>query len=282
MKSCFPVPDVQLWAPGQNVEVLISRLSEAGILSIEIEELDTALPATPLLLLYAEPALWIRWQAPERAEPATKAVVEGLSSLFVHSGPFRLVNVACLSIPMLVGWCIDPRSKVVPALPCSILGPRALEAILALKLLQRHQDLAGFYLALERHPHSASLDGRPPDLGFVQRYNAASSSEYLLAALAEQDACERELVTLARRLSHHESDRADRFVLEEAIQELTARLEELDVLRDRCSDLQLSLQAQQADLEVVSRRMALLQDLISVASAATTTIQLRMSQVSAT
>ena len=59
---------------------------------------------------------------------------------------------------------------------------------------------------------------------------------------------------------------------------LQARLVQADVLQGRCSELQLSLQAQQLDLEQLARRLALLEQLVSTGSDASLRLQGRLTQ----
>jgi hypothetical protein len=55
-------------------------------------------------------------------------------------------------------------------------------------------------------------------------------------------------------------------------------LAQAERLRDRCVDLELSLQAQQADLEVMGRRLTLLEGLLTAASGASKSLQIRLAQ----
>jgi hypothetical protein len=50
-------------------------------------------------------------------------------------------------------------------------------------------------------------------------------------------------------------------------------------LKERCGDLELSLQAQQLDLEVLGRRLSLLEGLLTAASGASQSLQVRLAQV---
>ena len=59
---------------------------------------------------------------------------------------------------------------------------------------------------------------------------------------------------------------------------LHGRLQQADVLQERCSELQLSLQAQQLDLEQLARRLALLEQLVSSGSEASLRLQGRLAQ----
>ena len=59
---------------------------------------------------------------------------------------------------------------------------------------------------------------------------------------------------------------------------LQARLQQADALQARCSELQLSLQAQQFDLEQLARRLALLEQLVSAGSEASLRLQGRLAQ----
>jgi hypothetical protein len=66
--------------------------------------------------------------------------------------------------------------------------------------------------------------------------------------------------------------------LREQLALLQARLQDADSLEDRCSDLQLSLQAQQLDREQLGRRLALLERLVGAGSAASLRLQTRLAQ----
>jgi hypothetical protein len=67
--------------------------------------------------------------------------------------------------------------------------------------------------------------------------------------------------------------------LQEQIQKLSFRLDEAELLKQRCSDLELSLQVQQLDIETMARRLNLLEAIVTEASEASLGLQVRLAQM---
>jgi len=228
---------IQIWAPGLDASAVVRGVTRAQLSSLELPDLAGLQRELPLLLLYADPVVWIH--AAETAEPAAALVglLAALPELLAAGPPCRLVNLSCLSLPPLVAWCMDPAPPPplgnAPRFPL----PDPLDALLAIEWLQAHPDQLQAYQALEVHPLAAALDQRPPDLHCLERYRQAASLEALQQARQERA-----------------------------------------TLRAHCSDLQLSFQAQQQDLEQLARRLALLEQLVAMGSDASLRLQTRLAQ----
>ena len=193
-------------------------------------------------------------------------------------GCCRLVNLSCVALPALVAWCVDagaaPPAEALPRFAV----PDPFEALLAMAWLQEHPEQLQAYQALESHPLSAALDGRPPDLDCLGRYQQAANLDALLAARQERAALEADLAELAQRLAPLQERQLEALALREQVALLQARLQQADALQERCSELQLSLQAQQLDLEQLARRLALLEQMVSAGSEASLRLQGRLAQ----
>lgn len=192
----------------------------------------------PLLFLYADPVAWV--QAAEPAKPAAgiAALLATQPERLAAVQPCRLVNVSCSSLPDLVAWCLDPASPPSVGSSPSIPEPAPFDALLAIEWLSAHPEHLQAYQDLEAHPLAAGLDRRPPDLHCLERYRLAANLESLLRA----------------------------------------RLQQGDGLQARYSDLKLSLQAQQEEHEQLSRRVALLEQLVAAGSNASLRLQALLAQ----
>lgn len=252
---------VQLWAPHQDVAWFVAALEAAHVHVNCIAKADDVIAQLPLLLAYSEPVASLDAEA-----SALRGILSSLPSLLAGDAPRRLVNLSCLSIPCLVAWCVDPAApsplEAVPRFP----EPEPLEAMLVIKWLEDHPDHLQAYQALEAHPLAAALDQRPPDLNCQERYRQAASLEALLQARQERAAQEADLRELASQLQPLQCQQLEALVLREQLGLLQARLQEADALEARCSELQLSFQAQQQDLEELARRLALLEQLVATAT----------------
>jgi len=188
------------------------------------------------------------------------------------------VNLACLSIPAVVAWCVEPLEPAECPLPHRFPEPDLLDALLALELLRRQPQIVDTYLALERHELSALLDQRSIDADCKQRYLDACRWEALLDARGRHAVLQREISALAQQLEPFRANRLHALELEEQIQELGSRLEHSQLLEQRFSDLEISFQVQQQEMEALARRLALMEALVSKASEAALTTQIRLAQ----
>ena len=89
---------------------------------------------------------------------------------------------------------------------------------------------------------------------------------------------EADLAELAVQLEPLQERQLEALALREQLALLQGRLQQADVLQERCSELQLSLQAQQLDLEQLARRLALLEQLVSAGGDASQRLQGRLAQ----
>jgi hypothetical protein len=270
---------VQLWAPCVDVSVLAAGLRQAGIMVLEAAPLEIDQAEWPLLLGYADPLGCCQQQDVHQAVAATAALVEDLPRLLAPPRPCRLLNLGCVCIPAVVAWCVQPTLPPEQVLPYRFPEPGPLDALLALELLRREPQLAASYMALEQHPLAARQDQRAIDAHYVQRYQWACRWESLVEAREQHNLLQRDIRQLAEQLEPLHSSRLTCLDLQEQIQQLSSRLVQAELLKERCGDLELSLQAQQLDLEVMGRRLCLLEDLLTAASAASKSLQIRLAQV---
>jgi hypothetical protein len=269
---------VQLWAPGVDASLLLCGLRHAGLTVVEASFDQPCADSQPLLLAYLDPLGCCQQQDVEQAVAASAALLDLLPQLGTSSRPCRLVNLACVSIPAVVGWCVQPTLTPQRDFTYRFADPATLDALLALELLRREPQLADRYLALEQHPLAALLDQRPIDAHPEQRYQKVCSWEALLQARQQHNRLLSDLRDLAEQLEPLHADRLAALDLREQVQHLSARLAQAEQLKQRCIELELSLHTQQLDLEVMSRRLALLEAVLSAASAASKGLQIRLAQ----
>jgi len=266
---------IQIWAPGLDATWFVDGLVQAHLQLLPLADPAEARAQLPLLLAYADPLGRLACQS---AGEHDAALLAALPQLERSASRCRLVNLSCVVLPALVAWGVEasaaPPAEALPLF--AVLDP--FEALLVLAWLQEHPGQLQAYQALEAHPLAAALDGRPPDLDCLERYRQAASLDALLQARQEQAALEADLHELAAQLEPLQSQQLEALALREQLVLLQARLQEADALQARCSDLQLSVQAQQQDLEQLARRLALLEQLVGAGSDASLRLQTRLAQ----
>ena len=97
-----------------------------------------------------------------------------------------------------------------------------------------HLELLQAYLELEQHERAAAFDGRPPDLSCLQRLKASASWLRLRAGWQSRRRLEEELKTLVGAAEELES--------------LRLESDELQILRDQLMDRDLSVTQLKAEL----------------------------------
>lgn len=269
---------VQLWAPGVDASLLTTGLHQAGLMVQAIPHASAAQAELPLLVAYVDPLGCCQQKDVDLSVAATKALVEDLPRVLASSPTCRLLNLGCLCIPAVVGWCIQPSLPPEPALPHHFPEPMPLDALLALELLRREPQLASSYLALESHPLAAQLDRRTIDADYAQRYQRACRWESLVQSRDQHTLLQHDIRQLAAQLEPFQASRLTCLDLQAQIQRLSNQLEHAEQLKARCEDLELSLQAQQQDLEVMARRLNLLESLLRSASGASKSLQVLLAQ----
>jgi hypothetical protein len=279
MNPSVPPASVQLWAPSLNVQHFRSGLIAASVDVLDVKDLGEFSPGLPLLLVYADPGLLASQLDCDKAAADICELVTLLPSLGASMVPYRLVNLACVHVPSIVGWCIQQNVSSSPESIFAFSRPGPLQALLGLELLRRHPALETAYLALEQHPYASPLDCRHPDRSFLDRYHTACAWDALLEAREEQVLLDRELRELSLKFGTRESQQLIIHRQSEQLQDLAYRLEEADSLRNSCVENTLVIQAQQGDLEVLSRRLAMLEGLLRQASKASLAIQSRFAQL---
>ena len=273
---------IQIWAPGLEASPLAQGLAlglaQARLSPLTPPDLASLQPDLPLLLVYTDPLAWLQVPAPAAPAAGVTALITAMPAQLAAVSRCRLVNLSCMLVPALVAWCVDPPSLPQPESQPRFPAPDPFDALLAIEWLQAYPEQLQAYRALEAHPLAAALDQRPPDLNCLERYRQAASLEALLQARQEREALEADLQELAMGLEPLRDQQLEALALREQLALLQARLQDADSLEDRCSDLQLSLQAQQLDREQLGRRLALLERLVGAGSAASLRLQTRLAQ----
>ncbi len=279
-QSYLPI-SIQLWAPGLDVSQLVVGLHSASVLVVEkAPELDDP-SDLPLLVVYTDPLGLCQQSKIELAVDLMPRLLAWLSESQGFPRPLRVVNAACLNIPAIVAWCVDPYASLCEPPAYFFVEPDPLNALLAIELLSRIPRLSSCYLALERHPLAALLDQRPVDSVFEQRYRESCGWNALLQARMNAKALDNEITALAKYIEPLGECQLASLVLHEQLQLATARLAYCHQFELRCSELELSLQACQHDLEVLTRRLSLLESLVSTASETSTVAQRLLAQAAA-
>jgi len=269
---------IQIWALGLDVAWLADALGQARLQVLTLADSSDACSSMPLLIVYTDPLSRLGSPSLEAADEHDLALLAALPQLERYHARLRLVNLSYAAIPALVSWAFEASAGVRAENPSRLAVPDPFDALLAISWLQEHPGQLQAYQALESHPLAAALDGRPPDLDCLGRYRQAANLDALLAARQERAALEADLEELAQQLPPLQEQQLEALALREQVALLQARLQQADALQDRCSELQLSLQAQQLDLEQIARRLALLEQLVSAGSQASLRLQGRLAQ----
>jgi len=257
---------------------LLQGLRNASLSPLLIYDCNSVDVELPTLVVYPDPLGSFCCASSAREIINYEQVLSFVSVMERFGCNFRLVNINCSSLPKLIAWCVDLRAPFSEECTHYFTNPEPFGALHALDWLRMHPEQNQLYQALESHPLAAALDGRPPDLDCLGRYRQAANLDALLAARQEQAALEADLVELAQQLQPLQQQQLEALALREQLALLQGRLQQADVLQERCSELQLSLQAQQLDLEQLARRLALLEQLVSSSSEASLRLQSRLAQ----
>lgn len=269
---------IQIWIPGLDAAWLADGLEQAHLQVLPLAGPSAASPHLPLLLVFADPLGRLAAPVHQMAGEHDAALLAALPQLQHSACRCRLVNLSCVSLPSLVAWCVHAVAAPPAELQVCFARPDPFEALLAIAWLQEHPGQLQAYQALESHPLAAALDGRPPDLDCLGRYWQAANLDALLAARQERAALEADLEELAQHLAPLQEQKLEALALREQVARLQSRLQQADALQERCTEQQLSLQAQQFDLEQLARRLALLEQLVSAGSEASLRLQGRLAQ----
>jgi len=274
----LPVVDIQFYASGSAPLALPGHISHAGLRCRVLSDLSEARPGLPLLFTYSDPLEAIRANGHLSYSAVVGELLERLPDLQAAGILCRLVNVSCVSVPTLVTWCVDPTSPITEQIQPRFAAPDPFDALLALEWLKEHPGYLQAYQELESHPLAAALDQRLPDVDCLVRYQQAASLDTLLLARQERAALEGDLADLAEQLKPLRDQQLEALALREHLDLLQVRLHQADAMEARCSELQLSLQAQQLDLEQLARRLALFEELVGAGSHASLRLQERLAQ----
>jgi len=277
---------VQIWAPGFQVEPLRDALRAAHLTPELLAGLTQRHDDQPLLLAYSEPVDLLGSQSSTALWPVDPygPLLAALPVLEAGPQPWRLVNLACLCPARVVGWCIEPRGGARPLeVHCQFREPDPLDALLARHWLTAQPGVLEAYLRLERHPLSALLDQRPADEACPRRLEAATSPQALVGVRRHWKAMTTDLSWADEPLRRLHQLQCDNQGLRERNLNLElegirgeARIAELE---SRGADLELSLQLAQEDLGQLSRRIALLEQLVVAGAAATRSVEDALARV---
>jgi hypothetical protein len=269
---------IQIWAPGVEAFSLVQCLSQAQLSFQVLADSVDVQSNQPLLLVYADPLAWIANKEPAVPAAAASALLASLPAHVASGAACRLVNLSCTPLPTLVAWCVEPTTPPPLESSAHFAAADPFDALLAMTWLQTHPQTLQAYQALEAHPLAAALDRREPDQACLERYRKAAHLDALLAGRAERVSIEADLRELAAQLEPMQDQQLEALALREQLARLQYRLQEAENLQARCSELQLSLQAQQQDLEQLARRQALLECLVRDGSAASLRMENRLAQ----
>ena len=130
-------------------------------------------------------------------------------------------------------------------------------------------------------PASLPPNGSPPRFPAPDPFDALLAIEWLHAHPEQLQAYQAlEAHPLAAALDQRPPDLEclERYRHAASLEALLQARQERAALRAHCSDLQLSFQAQQQDLEQLARRLALLEQLVGAGSDASLRLQIRLAQ----
>jgi hypothetical protein len=205
---------IQIWAPGLDVSWLMDGLVQAQLQVLPLADPAEASTQLPLLLAYTDP---LGRLASQGAGEHDAVLLAALPQLERSASSCRLVNLSCVSLPALVAWAVDPGAVVPAEAAPRFAAPDPFEALLAMAWLQEHSEHLQAYQALEAHPLAAALDGRPPDLDCLERYQQAANLDALLAARQERAALEADLAELAQQLAPLQERQLEALALREQL-----------------------------------------------------------------
>jgi hypothetical protein len=272
------VVKIQIWAPRLKAPTLVQGLSHTHLSPSVVIEPSALQPDVPLLLVYSDPLAWTLAADPTGPAAGAAELFRVLPQLLAANPFCRLVNISCVLLPVLVAWCIEPSAPLPLETQPNFSRPDPFEALLAIEWLREHPEHLQAYQSLEAHPLAAALDRRPPDLTCVDRYRQAATFDALRRACHERAALDADLRQLVAQQEPLREQGLEVLALREQLSALQSRLQEAEVLKARCVDLQLSLQASQQDLEQLASRLSLFEELVAAGSEASRRVLGRLAQ----
>lgn len=277
---------VQIWSPGVQAEPLCEALRAAHLTPEPLAGLEQRRGEVPLLVAYSEPVDLLDPEgcADPWPDDPYRPLLAALPALDAGSQPWRLVNLSCFCPAQLVGWSVEPEGALLsPEVSGAFRIPEPLDALLARQWLTAETGVLESYLTLESHPRAAALDRRPVDQDCLQRLEAASGPLALAGARRRWQALQADLVRTDELLREMQQLQCDNQELRERALNLELEGNRLEVLvtelQTRGADLELSLQLAQEDLAQLSRRIALLQELVAAGAEAARSVQGALARV---
>lgn len=248
-----------------ELQVLVDGLTRALPDRIQLLDSDGAAPdpEQPLLLPYLAPH---RLLLQHGSSSATLARAwNGYGELGQHlrdprrPTPALVVNLERLHVPQLVGRLLESDQSLAPEVLPAAPQPDPLTALLTLRLLSAHPGVTAAHAALETEASS-----------YLESLERLCTPEQLLTAFAQHRLLEADLAEQQDRLEQEREDLGhvleDRDLLARQLNELHAGFEafyekasgdagKLDWNRKRRTELELSLQLQQRELEALARQV---------------------------
>ncbi|MBE9154077.1 hypothetical protein [Cyanobium sp. LEGE 06113] len=223
----------------------------------------------PVAVLYPTPdqALCADLLQSEGGLAGHYARLAALASTWASTEPqLRLVNLALSSVPQLVGWAVaalqggpltDPPPACRDGYGADLFGqdlwfrpqPEALNAVIALDLLQSQPQILPTYLRLDGHSLAAGAERRPPDHDCLSRLEASAQPERLLEQCQRLARFEADLHDLGLELGAARAELIDaawiREQLAEQLQQMEAALADLATCQSDRLHLRQQLEAEQ-------------------------------------
>ena len=242
---------------------------------LPVEHLDSweavELGLGPVAVLYPTPdqALCTDLLQSEGGLAGHYARLADLASTWAATEPLpqlRLVNLALSSVPQLVGWAVAALQEgALPGpLPGSGEGPaadlaaqdlwfrpesEALDAVIALDLLQSQPQILSAYLRVDGHPLAAPAERRQIDHGYTSRLETSAQPGRLLEQRQRLARFEADLHDLGLELGAARAELIDaawiREQLAEQLQQMEAALADLATCQSDRLQLQHQVEAEQ-------------------------------------
>lgn len=271
-QPCFRMP-----------QAFAGELESAGLHLVYIECPEVLDSSAPVILIYGEPSSLFdtEWAGNLVDESCLLSPYGQLLNVYerqsAHSAQrILLVNVDFDLPAGVVSWYfnrdLSHRVESPPSRSGVETSVEVVDSLLALEVIQRLPSALSEYQRLEEYSY-ACLGMRQPDVGCVERYREGSELSRLWQARQDIVLLGDDLRDLIRRYETLESDREVVLCLRERMNKLQSIADQAYASRVALDELRLSCDFYSHDREVLSRRSALLAELIGEASASSLSLQ---------